>query len=83
MTWFWQFEKRLIDMLLRSPSFHRGVQRVHKTVHQIQHGKPPEYHSGTHIDSEKEASQGVKHFFKLLWDELKTGHKPGDPPTKR
>ncbi|KAJ4518135.1 hypothetical protein HRR76_000248 [Exophiala dermatitidis] len=83
MTWWlWHFEKRLIDMLLRSPSFHKGVQKVHKTVHQIQHGKPPEYYGGTHIDSEHEAKQGLGHFFKLFWDELKSGHKP-QPPTKK
>ena len=103
--------------LLRSPSFHRGVQKVHKTVHQLQHGKPPEYYGGTHIDrmlytmsphftlrtrpsphlvpfvwktddsyicstAEREAGRGVKNFFKLFWEELKTGHKP-EPPTKK
>jgi len=75
-------EKRLIETLLRSPSFHRGVQKVHKTVHHLQHGKPPEYYGGTHIDPEQEASRGVKNFFKLFWEELKTGHK-SEPPTKK
>jgi len=82
MTWWWMIEKRLIETLLRSPSFHRGVQKVHKTVHQLQHGKPPEYYGGTHIDPEREAGRGVKNFFKLFWEELKTGHKP-EPPTKK
>ncbi|KIV78416.1 hypothetical protein PV11_10135 [Exophiala sideris] len=48
--WLWHIEKRLIETLLNSPSFHRGVQKVHKTVHQLQHGKPPEYYGGTHIE---------------------------------
>jgi len=67
----------MIETLLRSPTFHKGVQRVHKTVHQLQHGKPPEYHGGSSIEPSEEAGKGMKHFFELFWDEVKSGHKPG------
>lgn len=33
--------------------------------------------------AEQEAGRGVKNLFKLFWEELKTGHKPPEPPTKR
>ncbi|OQU95899.1 hypothetical protein CLAIMM_02059 [Cladophialophora immunda] len=82
MAWWWLLEKRLVEMLLRSPSFHRGVQRVHKKVHEIQHGKPPEYYGGTHLDHDQATERGVGHFLKLFWEELKTGHK-SEPPTKK
>lgn len=36
--------------LLRSPSFHRAVQTVHKRVREVRHGKDPEELGGTNID---------------------------------
>lgn len=69
-------QRKLIDTLLRSPAFHRGVQKVHKQVHQFQHGKPPEYYGGTNLESPEVKNGGVKKFVELFLDELKTGHKP-------
>jgi len=69
-----ELERRLVQTLLRSPAFHRGVEKVHKNVHRLRHGKLPEDMGGTNVDEPK--GKGVKHFFELLWEELKTGHRP-------
>jgi hypothetical protein len=80
MSWFAIFEKRLVDALLRSPTFTKGVQNVHKRVHTFQHGKAPEYHNPTSLDTEEAVRNGgVTRFFKLFWDELKSGHRPEAP----
>ncbi|KAK5075957.1 hypothetical protein LTS08_002466 [Lithohypha guttulata] len=82
MSWFWLVERKLVETLLRSPTFHRSVQKIHKQVHQLQHGKPPEYHGGTNLE-DPAAGSGVKNFVKLFWEELKSGHKPERPPNKK
>lgn len=61
--------------------FHRSVEQVHRRVHQLRHGKPPEYYGGTNIE-EPAQQGGIKHFAKLFWEELKNGHKPEVPPKK-
>ena len=78
-------QRRAIEALLRSRSFTRGVQKVHSKVHEIQHGKPPEYPhpGGTHLEDEVERQGGgLKKFFQIFWDELKSGHKP-EPKSKK
>lgn len=40
--------------LLSSPTFHRGVAKVAKTVHKIQHGTPMEELGGTKLEREHE-----------------------------
>ncbi|KAJ9654631.1 hypothetical protein H2198_006377 [Neophaeococcomyces mojaviensis] len=67
--------RKLVDTLLRSPAFHRGVQKVHKQIHQLQHGKPPEHYGGTNLE-EPGRNGGVKSFIALFWEELKSGHRP-------
>ena len=56
-------------MLLASPTFHRGVRKVHKKVHEIRHGKDPADMGGTNIDS-PDGSQSNR-FLKHYMDELK------------
>lgn len=73
-------QRKLVETLLRSPAFHRSVQKVHKQIHQLQHGKPPEYYGGTNLE-EPAREGGLKSLFKLFWEELKSGHKP-QPPKK-
>lgn len=71
-------------MLLRSPTFTKGVQSIHKRVHTFQHGKPPEYHSPTQLEGEEALNNGgVGRFFKLFWEELRQGHRPEAPPPKQ
>ncbi|RMZ75545.1 hypothetical protein DV738_g5428, partial [Chaetothyriales sp. CBS 135597] len=72
-----RMQQKAVEALLRNSSFRQGVQRVHQTIYRLQHGKSPEYcQGGTQIDDQKPPNQGVSHFFKLFWEELKTGHKP-------
>ncbi|KAF2427656.1 hypothetical protein EJ08DRAFT_699399 [Tothia fuscella] len=44
------FEVWAVAKLLQSPTFHRGVHKVAKTVHKIQHGTPMEELGGTKMD---------------------------------
>jgi hypothetical protein len=37
--------------LLKTPGFHHAVRSVHKRVHQLRNGVPPEEMGGTKIDS--------------------------------
>ena len=78
-------QRKLIDTLLRSPTFTRSVQKVHSKVHELQHGKPPDYPhpGGTHLEDEvARQGGGVTKFIKLFWEELRTGHKP-EPKGKK
>lgn len=48
--WLALLEAYAVQALLRSPAFHRGVEKVAKGVHRIRHGIPPEELGGTKID---------------------------------
>lgn len=50
----------LTARLLASPTFHRGVRRVHKKVHELQHGKDPAEMGGTNIDGEAGCHPAVR-----------------------
>lgn len=79
---YWRVQRKLVETLLRSPAFHRGVQKVHKQIHQFQHGKPPEHYGGTNLEDPTKTGNGsIKNFAKIFWEELKSGHKP-EPPKK-
>lgn len=67
----------MVERLLRSPTFHRGVGQVHKTINEWRHGKLPEDMGGTKLDNPHKDS-----FFKLFMEELKNGHK-GDGRGKK
>ena len=73
--WLLPFERRLVDTLLRQPAFHRAVEQVHKNLHRIRHGTPPEEMGGTKLD--QPGRKPVKHFFELFSEELKNGLKSG------
>ncbi|MCJ1326494.1 hypothetical protein MMC10_003158 [Thelotrema lepadinum] len=74
--WARVFEEWLTQKLLRSPTFHRAVQNVHKRVQEIRHGKDPEEMGGTKIDGPE-----GKGLFGHFVDELKEQFK-GGPPRK-
>lgn len=63
--WLRFLEAYMVQALLRSPTFHRGVEKVAKRVHQVRHGKPPEEMGGMNID--REGPGFLEHFM----DELK------------
>jgi len=53
----WQhlIEAFLVQQLLRTPAFHRAVEKVAKNVHRIRHGTPPHELGGTKIDGPRES----------------------------
>lgn len=65
--WLRVLEAYAVQALLRSPTFHRGVEKVAKNVHRIQHGLPHEEQGGTNLDGPSRSGFG-KHFL----DEMKT-----------
>lgn len=66
--WLRFLEAYLVQALLRSPAFHRGVEKVAHRVHRFRHGLPPEQTGGTNIDKPGGESGFSKHFL----DEVKT-----------
>lgn len=55
--------------LLASPSFHRAVQRVHKKVQELQHGKDSAEMGGVNIDEPNRPR--FKRFLQYYVEELK------------
>ncbi|KAF2862159.1 hypothetical protein K470DRAFT_256141 [Piedraia hortae CBS 480.64] len=75
----WQriLEAFLIQHLLRSPTFHRGVEKVARKIHQIRTGAPPPQ-SGL----EQEGQEGfLVHFKEALNEQISStrSSKTGDP----
>ncbi|KAK4612042.1 hypothetical protein CLAFUW4_13117 [Fulvia fulva] len=68
--WLRFLEAYMVRALLRTPAFHRGVEKVVKRVHQFRHGIPPEEMGGTKIDID--GPQGEAGFGKHFLDEVKT-----------
>jgi hypothetical protein len=65
--WLHFVEAWAVQQLLRTPGFHRVVEKVAKNVHRVRNGLPREEKGGTSIDRPGRSTFG-KHFF----DELKT-----------
>ena len=65
--WLRVLEVYMVQALLRSPTFHRQVEKVAKTVHRVRHGIPPEEMGGTKIDR-----PGQTGLFGHFLDEVKT-----------
>ena len=65
--WIRVLEAYAVAALLRTPAFHRAVEKVAKGVHRVRHGVPPEELGGTKINRPGE-SGFLQHFV----DEVKT-----------
>lgn len=65
--WLHLVERWAVEQLLRTPGFHRAVEKVAKNVHRVRNGLPREERGGTNIDRPDRPGFG-KHFY----DELKT-----------
>lgn len=65
--WLRLLEGWAVEQLLRTPGFHRAVEKVAKNVHRVRNGLPREEKGGTSIDRPDGPGFG-QHFF----DELKT-----------
>ncbi|EGD83925.1 hypothetical protein H112_07607 [Trichophyton rubrum D6] len=71
--WLRFLEVWLTARLLASPTFHRAVQRIHKSVQELRYGKAPEDMGGTNIDG-----PGLGKYFEYFREELRNqlGRKP-------
>jgi len=67
--WLRVLEVWLTARLLRSPTFHRAVQHVHKKFHEIRYGKDPAEMGGTKID--KPGGSDPQRFLQYYLEELK------------
>lgn len=65
--WLRVLESYLVEALLRTPGFHRGVEKVAQRVHRFRHGLPPESSGGTDVDDPSKSN-----FFKHFSDEIQT-----------
>lgn len=66
--WLRFLEAYLVQALLRTPAFHRAVEKVARQVHRLRHGLPPEELGGTKIDQPSGSPGFLRHFL----DEIKT-----------
>ncbi|KAJ9139514.1 hypothetical protein NKR19_g7417 [Coniochaeta hoffmannii] len=80
------FEDRIIATLLRSPTFHRGVQRIHRKVEDVRYGRNP---NDPLRPGEATEEPGRPSFFGHFMDEVKnqikgtTRDPPGPSPPAR
>ncbi|KAL1964090.1 hypothetical protein VTN77DRAFT_7508 [Rasamsonia byssochlamydoides] len=65
--WLWMFEDWATRRLLASPLFHRMVGKIHKGIHRLRYGPPPEEMGGTKIDDHS----GIRYFLRLFMEEVK------------
>lgn len=66
--WLRFLEAYLVQVLLRTPAFHRAVEKVARQVHRLRHGLPPEELGGTKISQPSGSPGFLRHFL----DEVKT-----------
>ena len=59
--WLRVLEAYMVQALLRTPAFHRAVEKVAKNVHRIRHGPHPEDMGGTKLDQPTNGSF-LRHF---------------------
>lgn len=66
--WLRVLEAYMVAALLRTPAFHRAVEKVARQVHRIRHGIPPEELGGTKIEQPSEGF--TSHFVQELKTQL-------------
>ncbi|KAH7322631.1 hypothetical protein B0I35DRAFT_476562 [Stachybotrys elegans] len=70
------FEDRIIAAILRQPGFHRAVGRIHRSVHEMQHGRNPhEPLAPGEATADPMAASRRQSFFKHFVQELKNQAK--------
>jgi hypothetical protein len=80
--WLRFLEAYMVQLLLRTPAFHRGVEKVARTVHRVRHGIPPEEMGGTKIDGQSNESF-LRHFSEEIQTQLgRAEAKSGDTAVK-
>ena len=72
--WLRFLEAWMVQQLLRTPGFHRAVEKVAKGVHRLRHGIPPAEMGGSRL--EQPASEGfMKHFLEEVKTQLGTAER--------
>ncbi|KAK4032312.1 hypothetical protein C8A01DRAFT_41255 [Parachaetomium inaequale] len=73
-------EDILIAKLLRSPTFHRGVRRIHRTVEDIRYGRNPNdpLRQGEATAEPNRSGNFIKYFLEELRNQARG--KPTNPP---
>lgn len=80
--WLRVLEQYLVQALLRTPGFHRGVEKVVRNVNRIRYGIPPEEMGGTKIDQPNNGSF-LRHFTEEVQTQLgRAEAKTGDAAVK-
>ncbi|CZT18683.1 uncharacterized protein RCC_04527 [Ramularia collo-cygni] len=67
--WMALLEAWAVQALLRTPAFHRAVEKVAKNVHRVRHGLPREEEGGTKLEGQEE-SGFTKHFMGAVKGQL-------------
>ena len=67
--WLRVLEAYMVQALLRTPAFHRAVEKVVRSVNRFRHGLPPEEMGGTKIDTPNDGSF-LKHFTEEIQTQL-------------
>ncbi|KAK4151000.1 hypothetical protein C8A00DRAFT_17548 [Chaetomidium leptoderma] len=85
---FLKVEDVIVAQILRSPTFHRGVRRVHRTVEDIRYGRDPSdpLRQGEATADPKRTGNFIKHFIDELRNQARgkpTNSPPGAPPAKK
>ncbi|KAM7205113.1 hypothetical protein V8F20_003250 [Naviculisporaceae sp. PSN 640] len=75
------FEQHLVERLLRSPGFHNGVRKIHRTVEDLRYGRDPSepLRPGEATEDPNVSKSG---FLRYFIEELKNQARgtPTDPP---
>lgn len=74
-------ERRLIETLLRSPSFHNGVRRIHRVIQDVRYGRNPDEPLRPGEATEDPQKTKLETFFKHFIEEIRNQAR-GDPPKK-
>jgi len=68
--WIAVLEAYLVQALLRTPGFHRGVEKVARQVHRIRNGLPPDNVGGTKLERPDGSPGFSKHFLEEIRTQL-------------
>lgn len=85
---FWavylRFEDFLVATLLRSPTFHNGVRRIHRVVQEIRYGRDPNepLRPGEATADPTQTSSFFKHFIEELKNQARGTPTDVPPPQK-
>ncbi|KAL2019556.1 hypothetical protein VTK56DRAFT_9523 [Thermocarpiscus australiensis] len=83
---FLKVEDLIVAQILRSPRFHQGVRRIHRTIEDIRYGRDPSepLRQGEATAEPNRAESFFKHFIEELRNQArgKPTDLPPNPPKK-